>query len=543
MDSTTSEPKIQPWHSVLRTQLRHSYESDNPLPVALAYLALLALAELVTVFLAPQPGVFPAPGRLFLLLLHSALVWQRPLHRLLLSLAFVPLIRVVSMSLPLTGFPLVSWYAITSVPLFVAAGVVMHHLKLGWRGLGLGAGAGGLLALPLQLLIGASGLALGYVEYIILKPEPLVEAFTWQAIWLPALILLISTGYLEELIFRGLMQQAAVEQLGRRQGILYVALFFAVLHAGYLSLLDVLFVLAVGLLFGLVVQRTGSLLGVTLGHGLTNITLFLIMPFVAAGVEFPRLPLAQAGPPPASALVESAIPVPTATASALPTATVEVLETAGLPVVKPTVLLPTVTLSSIPAPRQPPAATPTTTPLDTPTVEPTVTLTSSSTAPGGKVRAPVRGSVETPATRATVPPTVSPLPPTDTPAVTPAPLQASTTSAQHRVQPGQTLAFLARYYQTTGEAIRTLNGLAGETLLVVGQQLRLPVPREEPIVPTGQFIIVQSGDTLSRIARDRDTTVETLILLNWLPDPDRIIPGQLLWLPAEPGSASPPPEE
>ena len=84
---------------------------------------------------------------------------------------------------------------------------------------------------------------------------------------------------------------------------------------------------------------------------------------------------------------------------------------------------------------------------------------------------------------------------------------------------------------------------APETLLVVGQQLRLPVPREEPIVHTGQFIIVQSGDTLSRIARDRDTTVETLILLNWLPDPDRIIPGQLLWLPAEPGSASPPPEE
>ena len=105
------------------------------------------------------------------------------------------------------------------------------------------------------------------------------------------------------------------------------------------------------------------------------------------------------------------------------------------------------------------------------------------------------------------------------------------------------MAFLERYYQTTGEAIRAQNGLAEETLLVVGQQLRLPVQREEPIVPTGQFVIVQSGDTLSRIARAQDTTVEELILLNWLPDPDRIIPGQLLWLPAEPGDASPPPEE
>jgi len=46
------------------------------------------------------------------------------------------------------------------------------------------------------------------------------------------------------------------------------------------SLLDVLFVGVVGLFFGWVVHRTRSLLGVTLAHGLTNIILFLVMPFV-----------------------------------------------------------------------------------------------------------------------------------------------------------------------------------------------------------------------------------------------------------------------
>jgi membrane protease YdiL (CAAX protease family) len=62
-----------------------------------------------------------------------------------------------------------------------------------------------------------------------------------------------------------------------------VALFFGVLHVGYQSLVDVIFVTGVGLLFGWIVLRTRSIIGVTLAHGLTNIMLFLIMPFVANG--------------------------------------------------------------------------------------------------------------------------------------------------------------------------------------------------------------------------------------------------------------------
>jgi membrane protease YdiL (CAAX protease family) len=34
------------------------------------------------------------------------------------------------------------------------------------------------------------------------------------------------------------------------------------------------------LAFGVIVQRTHSLLGVTLAHALTNITLFLVFPFI-----------------------------------------------------------------------------------------------------------------------------------------------------------------------------------------------------------------------------------------------------------------------
>ena len=75
------------------------------------------------------------------------------------------------------------------------------------------------------------------------------------------------------------MQQTSIEQLGKLAGILYVTLIFAILHVGYHSLLDVLFVFVIGLIFGWFVSRTGSLLGVTLSHGLTNIMFFLVIPY------------------------------------------------------------------------------------------------------------------------------------------------------------------------------------------------------------------------------------------------------------------------
>lgn len=247
---------------------------NEPVPTAILYLALLTLIEAIAVLRSPQVGQALYLLILFLLLLHTALTWERPLHRFLLSLAFVPLIRVISLALPLTHFPLISWYLIVSIPLFAAACVVMSLLKLHlWNGVGCGR------KWLSQLAFAPTGIAFGTIEYLILQPEPPVSITSWWGVFIAAVILLICTGLLEELIFRGIMQRTAVERLGRLWGITYVAIIFAMLHLGYGSPLDILVVLAIGLLFGWFVAQTGSLLGVTLSHGLTNITLFLIIPF------------------------------------------------------------------------------------------------------------------------------------------------------------------------------------------------------------------------------------------------------------------------
>jgi hypothetical protein len=246
--------------------------------IAIGYLVALAIAEALNTLFTPQAGVILHGLVLLALLLQASLSIRKREHRFLIILALVPLIRLLSLTLPLNYFPPVYWYAVVGVPLSIAAFMGarfsglkgnMIGLRLSWR------------VLPIELLIGFLGLGIGFFEYLILRPEPLVAELRWDLIWLPILILLVFTGLLEEVIFRGMLQSTATQHLGRL-GVLYVAVLFAVLHLGYRSILNLLFVFGVALLFGLIAQRRGTLLAVSISHGLTNISLYLVFPFLFA---------------------------------------------------------------------------------------------------------------------------------------------------------------------------------------------------------------------------------------------------------------------
>ena len=251
-------------------------------PIVLGYLILVTAAELLTTILAPSQNAtiygfiqLQYILLLFVLCIHAAIKWGQADFPLLLTLTIVPLIRIISLSLPLALFPQMYWYLLTSIPIFIAAFMVMRQLDMGWKDVGVN-GRFLLWQIPITL----TGFVIGFIEYLILKPEPLVKTFNWVHLISAGLILLIGTGFLEELVFRQVMQKVAVERLGRAFGIVYVAAIFGVLHIGYSSFTDVLFVFAVGLFFGWAVDQTGSIVGVTLSHGVANITLFLIMPLL-----------------------------------------------------------------------------------------------------------------------------------------------------------------------------------------------------------------------------------------------------------------------
>jgi len=112
------------WRDPLERWLPRLQRRQVSSATALAYLVLIALAELITTFSDPRVGLTLHGMLLVVLLLHTALVSKHAYHRLLLSLTLAPLIRILSLTLPLVGFPLLYWYFIISVPLLVAAALM-----------------------------------------------------------------------------------------------------------------------------------------------------------------------------------------------------------------------------------------------------------------------------------------------------------------------------------------------------------------------------------------------------------------------------------
>jgi membrane protease YdiL (CAAX protease family) len=247
----------------------------NMVKEAVAYLLVIVAAEVVTMFYHPLWGMIGHAVIMAAVIVRSARIDDRSQQRLVLSLVLVPLVRIVdlSLSLSLNPVPTMGRFAIVYTPLLVASIVVVRTLGYKWGEVGFN-----FKSLPVQLGIASSGLLFGWVEYFILRPEALITQLTWSEVWPLALILLAFTGFAEEFAFRGVLQRSAMGVLGWR-GIIYVSVLFAIMHIGFQSVLDVVFVFGVAMFFGWAVKKTGSLLGVTLSHGLTNIMLFLVIPF------------------------------------------------------------------------------------------------------------------------------------------------------------------------------------------------------------------------------------------------------------------------
>lgn len=245
------------------------------------YLLGIAAAELVTALINAIAGLAFHLVLLSLLVFHSSLAgppdwFPHPMYKLYLALSLAPLIRILSLSMPLTDIPRTYWYATIAIPLMAAAFLVIRRLDFSLREVGVTWSE-----IPLQLLAGGStGFFLGLVGYYILETsEPLVASLEVNQTLLGATILLVATGFAEEITFRGVMQRCAMEALGG-SGWIYVAFLFAILQIGYLSAFHFLFALAMGLFYGYLVLRGDSILGVSLSHGITNITLCLIAPFL-----------------------------------------------------------------------------------------------------------------------------------------------------------------------------------------------------------------------------------------------------------------------
>lgn len=93
------------------------------------------------------------------------------------------------------------------------------------------------------------------------------------------------------------------------------------------------------------------------------------------------------------------------------------------------------------------------------------------------------------------------------------------------VQPGDTLSAIGARYDVDWQAIARANNLADPDRIYPGQRLYIPAD------PSEESYIVQTGDTLSGIAQRFGTTWQALAYHNNLADPNLIYPGQCLRIP------------
>ena len=193
-----------------------------------------------------------------------------------LALALVPLMRIASL---VGSFPEVSrmlWPVFAGIP--VLAGSILVARVDGMRGA---------LAWPVraswrvQASAVAAAVPLSLLGYGLLHPDPLVRHAAWTRFAAAAAVLVVFTGVLEEVVFRGLLQHS-LTLIVPRSAPLFTNVLFSAAFLGTRSVTFVGFAAVVGLLASAVVVRTRSLAGVSIGHGFLNVGLLLIWPSVFA---------------------------------------------------------------------------------------------------------------------------------------------------------------------------------------------------------------------------------------------------------------------
>lgn len=239
-----------------------------------AYLLLLIIAEYTVAFKSVQIGLIIEIIILFALLIQSSITKNKNLEILLRSMMALPIIRLIGLSVPLMQIPTLYWYPIIAIPLFATTFIIMRSQGLNRKNIGIIWGN-----LPIQLLIATTGILLGSIEYLILHPKPLISVFNLENLIIASIILIVSTGFAEELLFRGILQKNAQNVLSIGLGLLYSALLFTAMHIGWQSFPDLIFVFTVGIFYGYCFYKTRSILGTTLSHGISNTFLFIIIPF------------------------------------------------------------------------------------------------------------------------------------------------------------------------------------------------------------------------------------------------------------------------
>lgn len=185
--------------------------------------------------------------------------------------ALVPLFRIVNLGMPIFAELTLYWYPLVYAPLipgtYLLARAFDIEISFNPR-----------LALVLGVPAALFGALLAGIEYAIIEPGPLIPTASAANLALLAIVMFGFVGFVEELLFRGVLQEALEDRIGERAGLLLASFLFGMMHSAYSSGPEIFFAAAIGLLFGLIYNQTRSLGIITISHGALNVFLFGVIP-------------------------------------------------------------------------------------------------------------------------------------------------------------------------------------------------------------------------------------------------------------------------
>ena len=195
-------------------------------------------------------------------------------NRIYPILLMLPLFRLLNVAMPVFFNLTLYSYSLVYAPMFVPIYFIMKNGLLSRAEAGI-TSKGFWFYLPLAMTV---GFALGWGENSVLGSGPLVPDSSLKSILTLALIMICFVGFVEEFVFRSALQTVMEEHLGGAMGLTIASIIFGFMHSGYHLTLELLYVSFAGLVFGLLFWLTRSLPVISVAHGITNISLFMVAP-------------------------------------------------------------------------------------------------------------------------------------------------------------------------------------------------------------------------------------------------------------------------
>lgn len=260
----------------MRTTANETHVAPYPIQrmpwFAVAMLLPIGAIEIVTAQVDLYTGFVLYIALLLVLVVRGSLTPDPEAQRLTLALTLVPITRLLALGLPIARLPQFTWYPLMTISIWGATRLVAWKLGLPHYQNTLRLVRANL---PYHLILLIGGTCLAAAPFLWFAPSSVraIQMLPWWVL----LTLFLCPGFIEELIFRGVLQ-SATSNFSRGWDIVYPALVFGVLSIGMVPWATVLFLVLMGVTFGVIVRLSESLLDVVFLHGLTRLVALSTLP-------------------------------------------------------------------------------------------------------------------------------------------------------------------------------------------------------------------------------------------------------------------------